>query len=417
MNIYNANNNGLDSDTSNKHQSKNKAVSGSYHGLLRDAQDCEEEEDAMDEIEVPSSSVVAKMNNNEVKMTRTQRRNCRNRRLKYVAFALFGIGAIVAISLGTFGVVRQISSNKDVATEEDIPTEDIAIEKESPPIEIDAELPQTSTPWLSEMKELDDPLLNKIPSKFLRSSALLPASTSIALINNTSPQYKALNWTLEDYANEKMEYQDTTLLQTWPRIQEQLIQRFVVGTLYFAMHADDTEKWEIDTNWMTGKSVCDWHGITCKDEIDEVNIVLARGGSSRMRRLETFRGGEIIIEIDLGSNNLHGQIPPEILMFSELKRIHLSANWISGSLPDELFSLSKLEVLDIDDNMLSGIIPASVSGLINIKEIHLSQNKLSGGLPGEFGNLTTLREFHCTKCGLGGALPIEMSYLVSISKC
>lgn len=413
---------------SNNQNQRDMPVNGYYRGL-QNAQNFEEEEAGMDEIEVPSSSVVARMNDDEHHLTSRQRRN---RKFMYGAFALFGIGAAVAISLGTVGAVRGKGANKSVT--EDIPTTDT----DTPPVDDGVAEPTLApTPWLSGIEESDDPLLNKMPSKFLRSSPLLPAGTSTALIDNTSPQYQALKWTMEDAANVEMNFQDVNLLQTRPDVQEQLVQRFAAGTLYFAMHADDEEKWETDTNWMSEKSVCDWHGITCGDGIDEAET---RQGT-RTRNLEALTGRETITKLDLKENNLHGQIPPELFMFPELTSIELYGNWMSGILPDELFALPKLEVLDIDDNLLTGAIPASISSLTNMKMLYLSKNRFtgpippeigelsnleelwlgddlgntfSGGIPAEFGNLANLKEFRCIDCGLGGPLPAEIGNLASI---
>lgn len=366
-------------------------VNGYYRGL-RNAQDFEEEEAGMDEIEVPSSSVVARMEDDEILAAE---RAERQRKFKIGAFILFAVGAILSISLGTAGAVRG-SANKTVSdTEEPIVT---------------AKPTLAPTPWLSATTNSEDPLLNEIQAKFLRAHPDLPEGTAAALIDNTTPQYKAMKWTLDDTSNAAMDFQDKEKLQMMPDVQEELVQRFAASTLYFSLHAEGDNVWTTHTDWMSEKSVCEWHGITCGNGIDELDT------RDSGRNLEAFSGRETVTEVKLTSNNLRGRIPAELGMFSELKKVELYANWITGSLPEEVLALPKLEVLDVDDNLLSGAIPPSIANLKSIQNLYLSANKFTGTVPIEIGSLTTMKKLWLHSNELSGVLPAELGNLVNLEQ-
>ena len=61
--------------------------------------------------------------------------------------------------------------------------------------------------------------------------------------------------------------------------------------------------------------------------------------------------------------------------------LDLQNNALSGEIPAELVSFTNLEHLRLNDNQLTGEIPASLGRLENLTLLHLSGNQLTGCVP------------------------------------
>jgi uncharacterized membrane-anchored protein/ribosomal protein L35AE/L33A len=93
----------------------------------------------------------------------------------------------------------------------------------------------------------------------------------------------------------------------------------------------DGANWTDNEGWNVTNTPCDWEGVTCD--------------SGHVSRLYLY------------SNNLNGEIPPELGNLGKLKRLLLYNNILSGAIPFELGNLTKLEYLRLEDNNLCGEIP------------------------------------------------------------
>ncbi|KAM0023826.1 putative non-specific serine/threonine protein kinase [Helianthus debilis subsp. tardiflorus] len=88
-----------------------------------------------------------------------------------------------------------------------------------------------------------------------------------------------------------------------------------------------------------------------------------------------------VVNLDLSSNNLVGEIPKELTSLSGLLGLNLSNNHLTGRIPDKIGDLGSLMSLDLSANDLSGMIPQSMSSLSFISHLNLSYNNLSGRIP------------------------------------
>jgi hypothetical protein len=88
-----------------------------------------------------------------------------------------------------------------------------------------------------------------------------------------------------------------------------------------------------------------------------------------------------MVNLDLSSNNLTGEIPEEIATLVALKSLNLSWNTFSGTIPEKIGALVQVESLDLSHNELSGEIPTSVSALTSLSRFNLSYNNLTGVVP------------------------------------
>ncbi|KAK6267777.1 hypothetical protein QUC31_011937 [Theobroma cacao] len=112
--------------------------------------------------------------------------------------------------------------------------------------------------------------------------------------------------------------------------------------------------------------------------------------------------------MDLSSNNLSGNIFPQISSCTSVQRINFSHNALEGQLPDSLGDLRNLESFDVSSNKISGMIPKSLSK-INLTFLNLSFNNFEGMIPsgGIFNSATTMSFLGNPRlCGAPSSTPI-----------
>ncbi|KAM0927018.1 hypothetical protein ACQ4PT_003143 [Festuca glaucescens] len=88
----------------------------------------------------------------------------------------------------------------------------------------------------------------------------------------------------------------------------------------------------------------------------EDNIPITTKGQTRDY---TFINYDLLVNLDLSSNSLTGQIPEEISLLIGLKNMNLTSNRLVGKVPNQIGDLKMLESLDLSYNELSGEIPSS----------------------------------------------------------
>ena len=125
-------------------------------------------------------------------------------------------------------------------------------------------------------------------------------------------------------------------------------------------NATDGENWNESDNWLSDAPLGEWEGVVTNDD----------------RR---------ITELQLHTNDLSGEIPPELGSLSNLTALNLNNNDLGGEIPAELGSLSNLSYLYLNDNDLSGEIPAELGSLSNLEWLLLNNNDLSGAILAELG--------------------------------
>ena len=133
--------------------------------------------------------------------------------------------------------------------------------------------------------------------------------------------------------------------------------------------------WKTNTNWLSDKPLGEWHGVTTDDQ------------------------GRVTA-LNLGVNQLSGQVPSTLGSLANLTRLDLWGNQLSGSIPTELGNLANLTVLDLSLNQLSGSIPTELGNLANLTSLDLRVSSI----PTELGNLANLTELDF-RLNLSGAIP------------
>jgi hypothetical protein len=117
----------------------------------------------------------------------------------------------------------------------------------------------------------------------------------------------------------------------------------------------------------------------------------------------------------IGYNNLTGGIPHQLGNLFNLIYLHISENQLSGSIPPELGNLNNLEHLQLCNNQISGSIPPELGNLNNLDYLFLYNNQLNGNIPPELGNLANLNFFELNKNQLSGSIPPELGNLVNLN--
>ena len=90
--------------------------------------------------------------------------------------------------------------------------------------------------------------------------------------------------------------------------------------------------------------------------------------------------------MDLGSNQLTGEIPAEIGELTNLTGLLLYDNELTGVIPSEIGNLTNLIYLMLSSNELLGSIPPEIGNLANLQGLNLHSNQLSGLIPDEICN-------------------------------
>ena len=182
--------------------------------------------------------------------------------------------------------------------------------------------------------------------------------------------------------------------------------------------------WQNSDNWMNDDvDVCDWFGISCKDDATVDSILLGGnnvvgtppaklfelpnlkwlwlysnpiefkfdgiGNAKQLKSLlldqtglKSLRGvgmATSLENLDVRFNNLKGQVPSEIDNLLELKDFGCEGNVFSGALP-EFSSLKKLERLRLGGNRFAGALH-DYSANPNLSYLDVSDNILSGPIP------------------------------------
>ena len=168
------------------------------------------------------------------------------------------------------------------------------------------------------------------------------------------------------------------------------------GVLTVFFQATEGDRWYVTDNWLTGAPLGEWHGITTNAE-DRVSIV------------------------DLTSNRLSGELPPEIVNLSELEKFTILHSFTAGPIPQDIGQLSKLTELTLSSTGITGSIPPGMGDLSQLRILNLrSTADLSGPIPPSLGNLANLEELILYQAGrkngvgLTGPIPAELGEMARL---
>ena len=146
---------------------------------------------------------------------------------------------------------------------------------------------------------------------------------------------------------------------------------------------------------------------------DPRNLYYEPGIPSELGKLK-----ETLQHLDLGGNNLDGDIPSEIWDLTELRTLRLHGNknihgglGLTGTIPAEIKNLTKLMTLSLHGNRFSGPIPTEITELSELGSLTLYGNGFTGTLPPGLGSLP-LTDVDLRDNLLTGSIPSELEKLL-----
>jgi hypothetical protein len=162
--------------------------------------------------------------------------------------------------------------------------------------------------------------------------------------------------------------------------------------------ATNGDSWLRKDYWLDEqKSICEWYGISCKDE----KLYLNKDNMD----LETVT----LIHLTLDNNNLTGTLPAALHKIKFLRSLNLRNNSLAGTIPEEFEMLKMLNKLNLSDNLLYGSLPI-LKKYASIASIDLSRNRFSGNIPNGFFS-ETLAEAKISHNEIEGSIPGSLQFL------
>ena len=197
--------------------------------------------------------------------------------------------------------------------------------------------------------------------------------------------------------------------------------------------------WTNNDSWLTNALIGQWHGVTTDSEgrVTELNLtsnqlkgeippelasltnltILSLWGNELTGEIPVELGSLAKLErLSLSENQLTGPIPPELGSLTNLTILSLWGNELTGEIPVELGSLAKLERLSLSENQLTGPIPAELGSLANLVQLQLADNQLTGSIPTRLASLPNLQELDFADNQLTGAIPTELGSLSNLKE-
>jgi len=116
-------------------------------------------------------------------------------------------------------------------------------------------------------------------------------------------------------------------------------------------------------------------------------------------------------KLDLSENFLEGRIPSELGMLDKVENLYLNHNYLAGQVPTEIFSMESIEGLNFAVNALSGTLPTELGLISNVQWLNTYGNWIEGTLPSELGRLHKMVAMHSSHNLFTGSIPTELGLL------
>ncbi|CAK7336364.1 unnamed protein product [Dovyalis caffra] len=112
-------------------------------------------------------------------------------------------------------------------------------------------------------------------------------------------------------------------------------------------------------------------------------------------------------ELNLGMNNLEGNIPSTFSEGNSLEYLNLNDNELEGNIPRSIINCTKLKVLDLGNNKIADAFPYFLEMLQELKVLVLRSNRLKGFVKGPTTKyaFSKLRIFDLSGNNFSGPLP------------
>ena len=119
----------------------------------------------------------------------------------------------------------------------------------------------------------------------------------------------------------------------------------------------------------------------------------------------------------ISRNSLSGSLPAGLEKLIFLGEFQASGCHLTGQIPEDLWKLGAngLYLLDLGDNQLSGQLPSYLGNLTTLVQLNLDSNSLSGRIPSGVQDLVDLNILSLQKNRFTGPIPVGLSKLTLLS--
>ncbi|KAJ0007757.1 hypothetical protein Pint_30366 [Pistacia integerrima] len=121
-----------------------------------------------------------------------------------------------------------------------------------------------------------------------------------------------------------------------------------------------------------------------------------------------------LVELQLVSMGLGGRLPSSISQLN-ITKILLQENQITGSIPPSIANLSYLMTLNLTSNHLNGKISSTISRLSKLEQLFLSHNLFSREIPAVLGQLPHLCLLDLSYNNFSGPIPESLGNLIRLN--
>ena len=283
------------------------------------------------------------------------------------------IVTLVIVLLAVVEPARRQNTNNNSGGGVSAPWADtnVNVDPQQPPPPLTVIMDQSSKPMDT---TADIAKFNRIKDRILEHG-ISHAST---LEETYTPQYKALTWLVRDDERQLdlplIDDQAIGMSGSDVDTERTLFQRYALAVIWYqttnleivkeSMTGSQVENpfenkndidpltftqkditWNRNTNWLSNKGLCSWHGITCHPHDD------ITGNNDN----DTSDDDWYVSILNLTDNNINGIVPREVYTgFNKLKALDLSRNGLKGTLMKELGEMKDLEDLFLFENNFSG---------------------------------------------------------------
>lgn len=223
--------------------------------------------------------------------------------------------------------------------------------------------------------------------------------------------------------------------------------RDILMALY---EATGGENWTNHENWGSDLPLSEWYGVTTEmiepqtkageavERVVELNLgennltgelPAALGGLTELRYLDFFKNFDLtgVLPAELGNlrklerltlqgNSWTGVLPEELGNLKELTHLGITSDYFDAQpFPDWLCTLTKLEDIRMVCNF-TGNLPAEMANLFNLRLISIDDNQLTGSIPSEWERLTNLTNLELINNQLSGEFPMAVTKMQLLRK-
>ena len=207
------------------------------------------------------------------------------------------------------------------------------------------------------------------------------------------------------------QFSPTMRPSSWTRMEFDLLVSFYESTGGGSWARDDF--WTLDS-----VSFCRWSGITCDASMSFDTVSRLQLPDNNLRGpfyADVLRLLPNLSVLDLGGNDLYGELPEEIGNPLKLKSLILSNNNLRGAIPSRLSNLPLLEELDLRSNHF-GSFRISNGGYNSLRSLQLDHNRLEGSFNPIIGSMTALEVLTMRGNRLSGSISPRFLPLTNLTK-